>query len=208
MATRHIVQRVQSLASEQKFAFWGSALMALSVFLPWYSDLDAFKTGDMFLGITGPLYLAGLLMFGIAGTCIATILNRGTREKIERIFSAIGNFYLMAAGFSGFLLLLANSVYFHPKFGVNIAIKEARIGMFLALLGVVGLAFGGYMIRKRHRSYAHVDIESNYEPLIKMPESERNERGERREHRSVESAIMSNERDEAQEIEREQNTLL
>lgn len=173
--TKRILQHLQGFSSEQKFVFWGSVAMIVSVFLPWYSDLDAFKTGDMFLGITGPLYLAGLLILGVGVVSATTLLSRNMRDKMERIFSLIGNFYVMSAGFSGFLLLLVNSVYFHPKFGVNIAIKESRVGMFLAFGGVVLLAFGGYLMRKRQRAYHHVDIESNYEPLIKMPE-----RGERR----------------------------
>lgn len=170
MATRNLIHRIKELSTEQKFAFWGSLLVAASVFFPWYSDLDAFKTGDTFLGITGPLYLAGILMFGIGATSLATTLHRNTREKIERIFSSIGNFYLISAGFSGFLLLLADSIYLHPNFGVNIAIKELRIGMLIGLAGVVALAFGGYLLRKRQHSHRHIDIDSNLEPLIKMPE--------------------------------------
>lgn len=170
MATKHIISRIKEFSSEQRLVFWGAVLMAVSVVLPWYSDLDAFRTGDMFLGITGPLYMVGLLMLGIGVVSMVTTLHRNTRDKIERIFSAIGNFYIMAAGFSAFLLLLVNSVFFHPKFGVNIAIKESRFGMLVALAGVIALGYGGYLMRKRHRAYTHVDIESNYEPLIKMPE--------------------------------------
>lgn len=192
MATKSLRERIKEFTTEQKLVFWGSTLMVASVFFPWYSDLDAFKTGDTFLGITGPLYLAGVLLLGIGVIAASTMISRTMRDKMERIFSVIGNFYMMAAGFSAFLLLLANSVYFHPKFSMNIVIKESRLGMFIALAGVIALGMGGYMMRKQHRSYSHLDIESNYEPLIKMPE--------RREHGSV--------RDNVTIEEEKQNTLI
>ncbi len=192
MAAKSLTDRIKEFSTQQKLVFWGSVAVMVSVFFPWYSDLDAFKTGDTFLGITGPLYLAGVLLLGISTISALTMISRNMHEKIERIFSAIGNFYMMAAGFSAFLLLLANSVYFHPKFGVNIAIKESRMGMLIALAGVIGLGIGGYMMRKSHRAYSHLDIESNYEPLIKMPE--------RREHSSL--------RDDVTNEDVEQNTLI
>lgn len=192
MAAKSLTEHIKEFSTEQKLVFWGSVVIAASVFFPWYSDLDAFKTGDTFLGITGPLYLAGALLLGVGSISALTMVSRNMREKMERIFSVIGNFYVMAAGFSAFLLLLANSVYFHPKFGVNIAIKESRLGMLIALAGVIGLGVGGYLMRKQHRAYSHLDIESNYEPLIKMPE--------RREHSGL--------RDDVTKDEVEQNTLI
>ncbi len=77
---------------------------------------------------------------------------------------------MIAGGFCAFLLLLANSVYFHPRFGVNIAIKSAGIGMWIALIGVGMMIYGGYTLRKRRERFS--DMESRLEPLIKMPEKD------------------------------------
>lgn len=160
--------------------------MAVSVVLPWYSDIDAFKTGDTYFGITGPLYLIGVLFFGLSGTAIMTLFNYTVREKVEMVFSKLATFYMMTGGFCVFLLLLANSVYFHPRFGVNIAIKEARIGMWVALAGVGMLLYGGYNLRKRRARLS--DMESHLEPLIRMPEDTISEgyMSEKRQHREVE----------------------
>ncbi|MBI4231741.1 hypothetical protein HY605_00795, partial [Candidatus Peregrinibacteria bacterium] len=54
--------RLKKLAISKKLILVGSGLMVVSAFLPWYSDLDRFKIGDTFLGITGPLYLVGFLV--------------------------------------------------------------------------------------------------------------------------------------------------
>lgn len=170
MARRNIIDRIKDLPSDQKIVFWGAAAMALSVVLPWYSDIDAFKTGDTYFGITGPLYLIGILFLALSGTAILSLFHYTVREKVEMIFSKLATFYMIAGGFCGFLLLLANSVYFHPRFGVNIAIKEAGIGMWVALIGVGMMLYGGYTLRKRRERYS--DMESRLEPLIKMQEQD------------------------------------
>lgn len=170
MARKNIIDRIKELPSDQKIVFWGAAAMAVSVILPWYSDIDAFKTGDTYFGITGPLYMIGILFLGLSGVAIATLFHYTVREKIEMIFSKLATYYMIAGGFCAFLLLLANSVYFHPRFGVNIAIKSAGIGMWVALIGVGMMIYGGYTLRKRRERFT--DMESRLEPLIKMPEKD------------------------------------
>ncbi len=170
MATRSFLDRIRELSSEQKFVFYGSAIMAMSALMPWYSDLDSFRTGDTFLGVTGPMYLVGLLFLALGGIACATLFSRTVRDKIDHIFSSLGNFYMISAGFSAFLLLLTNSVFFHPRFGVNVVIKETRFGMLFALSGVILLGVGAYIMRKRQHRHGHLDLESTYEPLIKMPQ--------------------------------------
>ncbi len=170
MARRNIIDRIKDLPSDQKTVFWGASAMALSVILPWYSDIDAFKTGDTYFGITGPLYMIGILFLGLSGIAIATLFHYTVREKIEMIFSKLATYYMIAGGFCAFLLLLANSVYFHPRFGVNITIKSAGIGMWVALIGVGMMMYGGYTLRKRRERFS--DMESHLEPLIRMPEKD------------------------------------
>lgn len=161
------------LTREQKYVFYGSALISLSVFMPWYSDLDAFKTGDTFFGLTGPLYLIGVLLLIGGTTCLFTLTSRRVRDRMESIFSHLGDLYLIVAGFSIFLLILANSVYFHPKFGVNIALKDSRFGMTMAIVGAISMSVGGYFIRRR-RAYRHeynAEESGHLEPLIRMSET-------------------------------------
>ncbi len=208
MATRNFLDRVKALSGEQKLVFYGSLTMALSAVMPWYSDLDSFRTGDTFLGLTGPMYLVGLLFLGLGGVACATLFSRSVRDKIDQLFSSLGNFYMIAAGFSAFLLLLTNSVFFHPRFGVNVVIKETRFGMLFALGGVILLGVGAYFMRKRQHRHGHLDLESTYEPLIKMPEPrEHAPAGVKREHGVIENVRHDVER-EVEQTERSQHTLL
>ena len=61
MPDQNFKNRLKSLKLSKKIIYFSSALTILSVFMPWYSDIDKFKIGDSFLGITGPLYLAGFI---------------------------------------------------------------------------------------------------------------------------------------------------
>lgn len=194
MTSRRFSRFLDSLTREQKYVFYGSVLMSLGVLMPWYSDIDAFKTGDTFFGFTGPLYLIGVLLFIAGIACFSTLASRRVRDRMERVFSHLGDLYLMTAGFSLFLLVLANSVYFHPKFGVNIALKESRFGMTVTVVGAILLGIGGYFIRRRRDRRHEYDAQEigHLEPLIHMPEisetpvvPEPRDASSRREHGSV-----------------------
>lgn len=175
MPTKRFLQRIKDFPAEQKLIFWGSCGMFLSVFMPWYQDLDAFKTGVMFLGITGPLYLVGLLFLVMGAVSLLSLFYTSVRDRIERVISNIGDFYVMEGAFGAFLLLLALSVFSHPSFGVNITLKEYRFGMIVALVSVFALYLGGNMLRKR-RARAH-DFEHSVDDFI----------GTDREHADIEN---------------------
>ena len=67
-------RRLKALDVTKKLVLVGSAIAVVSVFLPWYKDIDKFRTGDMFLGISGPLYLAGLIVLLTAGASLGIIM--------------------------------------------------------------------------------------------------------------------------------------
>ena len=52
----------------------------------------------------------------------------------------------MGAGFAVmYLLIIVNSVYFKPQFGLNILDKKSEIGVFVAMLASVMMCVGGYL---------------------------------------------------------------
>lgn len=159
MPNKRFLQRIKDFPAEQKLIFWGSCGMFLSVFMPWYQDLDAFKTGVMFLGITGPLYLVGLLFLVMGAVSLLSLFYTSVRDRIERVISNIGDFYVMEGVFGAFLLLLSLSVFSHPSFGVNITLKEYRFGMIVGLVAVFVMYLGGNMLRKRHARMHDFDRE-------------------------------------------------
>jgi hypothetical protein len=133
----------------RKWILFSAALVALSTVMPWYADLDAFGAGDLFLGLTGPLFLVGLLMLGSAVFTLAWILLPLFDKRLPRLPFSEGTMYLFLGFQDLVLLLIANSVFFHPKFGVNITLKETGFGMIVAFVGVALYLWSSYRLYKR-----------------------------------------------------------
>ena len=184
MPTRRLSQTISNLSLEEKLIAAGGLITAVSVFLPWYQDLDAFKTGDMFLGITGPLYLIGLIILAIGVVSVLSILSTTWQHKIAKTGLDLSVSHIVLSAFGLFLLVLTNSVYYHPKFGVNIVLKEFRFGMVMAFIGIGLLLIGG-IFEYRKGGIKWDKVEGKAEPLIDM---ERHAGGIHQEPKSLDEA--------------------
>lgn len=145
--------RFLGLPFNKKLVLISSFCLLISMFMPWYSDIDQFKTGDSFLGITGPMYLAGLFILVAAAVSFGMI----SMELLDRPSPdlPVENKYVhvAAGGFSVLMLVLMLSVYFHPKFGVNLTDKNAEFGMILGFIGMVGI-IGGALMKEKKKSHS------------------------------------------------------
>jgi len=140
-----IKTRFLNLPTSQKLVGVGALLALVSAVLPWYQDFDTFNTGVQFLGITGPLYLVGFIIIGFS---LFTLILTGFYlfdKKIPDLPMKESLIYILSGATSLFLLLIANSVYFHREFGTNITSKEYGIGMMIALAGALAITIGGIM---------------------------------------------------------------
>lgn len=140
-----IKDKFLKLALPQKVIGIGALIALISAVLPWYSDIDMYNTGERFLGITGPLYLVGYIIIALS---IFSIILTGfyiLDKKIPSLPMKESMVYILSGVVSLSLLIIANSVYFHPEFGVNITSKEYGIGMMLALVGAVAVLIGGIL---------------------------------------------------------------
>lgn len=145
MPAPSIKHKLLNLPMPQKVIGTGALLALIGAFLPWYKDIDSFNTGDLFFGITGPLYLIGYII--IALSIFALILTGFylLDKKIPPLPMKESVIYILSGGVTLFLMIIANSVYFHPKFGINITSKEHQIGMLLALIGATAITIGGIL---------------------------------------------------------------
>lgn len=167
MNLERIKIRFMRLPLFSKLLAVGSFLAVISVAMPWYEDLDAFKTGDMFLGITGPLYLAGYVILLASALSLGLVVFNILEKKPPRLPMKENHVHIAAGVLNIFLLILVNSVYFHDKFGVNIALKDARFGMTIAFIGSVVLLVSSIMLEKK-KSVALEFDEGRLEPLIEL----------------------------------------
>ncbi len=161
--------RLKKLAFNQKFILVGSFLAAVSTVLPWYRDIDKFNTGDSFLGITGPLYLAGLIVLLASAGSFSLIAMRMFDRPLPKLPLSEKHFHIFTGCLSVFMIVMTASVYFHPKFGINLTEKTAGIGMILALIGC-GLEILGAALKQKERNF-HSD--GHLDALISMSHTDR-----------------------------------
>jgi len=144
-----LLDKIGKLPIYMKMIGFGSLITLISVFLPWYQDLDAFNTGDMFIGLSGPLYLLGFLILTLSLGSFAIFMFRFLGKPLPKLPLRESHNHVFAGVFNLFLLLITNSIYFHSKFGINITQKEIRFGMILAFAGAVLVVLGGMMQNKK-----------------------------------------------------------
>lgn len=144
----------------------GSLILAISTVLPWYADLDSYKIGDQFLGVTGPASFVGIVVLLLSVGSFWLFSYRLMERRVPRLPVREAIFHLFVGIESLFLLLIVNSIFFHPKFGVNITLKESRFGMTLAIIGAVIMVIGAYFQNKKE--IEDEKSEGKLEPLIKI----------------------------------------
>lgn len=145
MPSKSVRSIVQEMPFERKLVLVGALLLVVSAFLPWYVDRDSFNTGDLYLGITGPLSLLGLTLLVLGGLNIALLVLESSGKKLPLLSGKNSSVYLFSGIASFYLLLLATSVYFHQKFGLNITMKQSQFGMFFSFIAAAFLTVGGYL---------------------------------------------------------------
>ncbi|MBI5412743.1 hypothetical protein HZA42_00145 [Candidatus Peregrinibacteria bacterium] len=166
MSLTRLKETFFGLPKQIKFIGIGSLILVISTLLPWYGDLDSYKIGDEFLGVTGPASFVGIVVLALAGLSMWLFSYRLLEKRMPRLPVREGIVHLFVAAESLFLLIVVNSIFFHPKFGVNITLKESRFGMTLAVLGSVLVFVGGYLLNKEETKK---DSETGkLEPLIKL----------------------------------------
>lgn len=171
MATNRLKSSFKRLDMTRKWILFSAALLALSAVMPWYEDLDAFGSGDLYLGVTGPLFLIGLMILASSIFVGAWILLPNMGKRLPSLPVKDGALYAFLGVQDLLLLLVANSVFFHPKFGVNITLKDTKFGMIAAFIGVVVMIWSGYQLyRKENRRSVHP--EGRIEPLVQVPETQ------------------------------------
>ena len=169
MPAKRIKQLILDLNFEQKMLGIGLVLMIISLFLPWYQDLDLFKTGNMYLGLTGPMYFSGYTMLLITILNLTLLVSGALNVKIP--FNVRPAKIYLASGIAFFyLLLMTNSVYFHQDFGVNLLNKESPFGMFMAFISASLITIGGYISTRDKQAMLKEFQEQTQEPLIKLNE--------------------------------------
>ncbi len=172
MPQKRLKQVLIALPFEKKLIVGGAILMLLSLFLPWYQDVDTFHTGNVFTGLTGPLYFVGLTFLVMASLTALFVMMDYLNRRIAIFNIKTPKLYLVFGIFSFYLLLMASTVYFDHNFGVNITLKESGYGMFMAFIAAALLTIGGYLNLKKPETALRDFQEETCDQIIKMPAME------------------------------------
>lgn len=133
---QEIKDKLMSLQFSQKLILAGSAVTILGMCLPVYSDFNQWGNGVVYLGLTGPLSLVGLVVVATALLPILSLihpLSRWSHKKFINFDKASSLFPFQAL----LLTVLMASVFLDSEFGVNISVKELRSGIIIALIGEI-----------------------------------------------------------------------
>lgn len=190
--------RLKQLALNKKMILVGAFLVIVGVFLPWYQDVDRFKIGDTFLGITGPLYLAGFLVLIAGISSFGLIMLKLLDKPQPKLPMKEGHFYIALSALSIFLLIMSASVYFHAKFGVSLTDKSVGAGMILDFIGSGLVLFGAFLALKSEG--IDFETEGRIEPLIKIDERLRDQKDLDLDKESSIEAAMEKAQNEARVI--------
>jgi len=135
------------LNTAAKIQLIGSSLLILSLFLNWYSDVDVFRSGDTYTGLNGPMYFVGLNLLAVAIANMVLTLGKSWRVGFFRKMTetSLGKLQMFFGFGAMYLLIIVNSVYFNPQFGLNILSKKSEIGVMVALVSTVLICVGGYL---------------------------------------------------------------
>jgi hypothetical protein len=141
-------EKFQNLPQKYKVMYAGIAISSIALFMPWYSDVDAFNAGASYLGITGPTSVMGisLLILNIFTLGLITFKFRFKREAklpfsrvtLEKIHGPV---YL-------YTVFLMMSVYFNDQFGINLATKTAGFGVYVGSIGAIISTISGLKKQK------------------------------------------------------------
>ena len=180
MRTHSIKDRFLQLPFVYKLTGAGSILALISVFLPWYQDFDAFNTGDRFLGITGPLYLVGYIVLALSAFSLILTGFHFFEKKLPPLPMKEAMIYILSGAISLFLMVIANSVYLHPKFGINITSKVVQYGMIVAFAGAGIVLIAGVLQSRERGTSRHLkefeeETRAELDPILELNETLANE---------------------------------
>src|SRR3989339_1314929 len=152
MSLQLIKNRIISLSNPHKLMLAGSLLVLISMFLPVYSEMSQWGKGVLYIGISGPLFLAGFSIIILSLLPIIKFLEPSLNWKFKKLKYPFESLAFFSSLQTIFLLILMSSIFLNNEFGVDISVKELRIGIILAFIGAFSALTGIYLFKKSYVS--------------------------------------------------------
>ena len=108
---KDIKKAISELTISYKIIGFGAFIGFISVFMPWYSDFNSFNSGTSYRGITGPLYLLGVILFLISIMNLGIVSSKIVHYKLPNLKIKIENLFIGGGFLSILMVIIAFSIY-------------------------------------------------------------------------------------------------
>jgi hypothetical protein len=159
--TQRIKQGFLRLPFSKKAVLLSSAALMISAVLPWYDNRNSFGVGDTYLGIEGPLFLVGALVLAFGAISFFNMFFPLMGRNFFRLKRKSGVTAMLLGIQSLLLIVVANSVFYHPSFGMNVSHKGARFGMLFAFASISVMVISGWMTHRREKAGKFDEIDAD-----------------------------------------------
>lgn len=157
--TQRAKQGFLRLPAVKKAILLSSAALMISAIMPWYDNRNSFGVGETFLGVQGPLFLVGALVMAFGAISFFNMFFPLLGRNFFKLKRKSGVTAMILGAQSLFLLVVANSVFFHPSFGTNVSHKATRFGMVIAFASIGIMLISGWVTYRREKAGKFEDIE-------------------------------------------------
>lgn len=172
--TKRVQQGFLRLPFARKAILVSSAILMVSPLLPWYDNRNGVGIGETFLGIQGPLFLIGVLVLSFGAINFFNMFFPLMGKNFFQLRKRSGITAILLGFQSLFLILIANSIFFHPSFGGEVS-KGTRFGMVVAFGAIAVMLLAGFITHKKEKkgeNDAFDDFFQNPEAYMPEPEPE------------------------------------
>lgn len=166
--SRRIKQGFLRLPTSRKAVLLSSALLSVSVIMPWYDQRNAAGVGESYLGFQGPLFLIGLLVAAAGIISFSNLFLPLMGRNYFKMRKKSGQLSLVLGLQSLFMVLIANSVFYHPAFGIGASQKATRFGMVIAFASLFVMISAAWQVHRREKNgdFEQMDNQVHEDPVV------------------------------------------
>ena len=150
--TQRLKQGFLRLPPMKKVVLVSSFTLCVSTVMPWYDQRNNFGVGDTYLGLQGPLFMIGAIMLLCGAVSFFNMFLPLLGRNFFDLKRKTGSVALLMGSQALLLLVVANSIFFHPAFAATVNNKMTRFGMAIAFFSVGAMMISGWWTRRKDRS--------------------------------------------------------
>jgi hypothetical protein len=172
-ATQRVKQGFLRLPLAKKLLLIASFTLMISAVLPWYDNKNTFGSGETYLGFQGPLFMVGFLILGLGAANFLSMFLPLLGKNFSKMRKNSGLLSMILGAQAALLLVVGNTVFYHPQFGENASHKATGFGMTVAFLSIGTMIIAGWWAKRKESSGEYEKREQEIAEAEAAAEAER-----------------------------------